>query len=221
MTMISHHASIDTLAAYAAGHLDEARNVVVATHVKMCAECRETVADLEALGGFCLETIEPVAMADDAMKTFWQIAAHAAPERQPASMRADNDLPIEFGQPLNAYIKGGLDAVKWRTVAPGIAQSVIEASGYRKNALRLLRIQPGKQIPIHTHSEHELTLILSGSYEDQLGTFQAGDLADLDDDQTHSPVATGDAPCICLVATSAPLVFKNMVGRVIQPFVGL
>jgi putative transcriptional regulator len=87
--------------------------------------------------------------------------------------------------------------------------------------LRLLKIAPGVRIPRHTHGDEELTLILRGSYTDEVGDFRRGDLADLDEDVLHAPLATGDEPCICLIATSAPLRFKTIVGRIVQPFIGL
>ena len=221
MSMIRHHATIETLAAYSSGNLDEARSVVVGTHLDRCAKCRETVADFDAIGGACLDEIEPVAMKDDALKTFWKIADHTAPEGQAASLHADNDFRLEIAQPLNAYIKGGLDNVKWRPIAPGISQCVLDANGYRNGVMRLLRIAPGTGIPAHTHRGNELTLVLRGAYSDTMGTFQEGDIADLDGSHSHSPKAFGDQPCICLIATSAPLVFNNMVGKVIQPFIGM
>ncbi|MEM1193311.1 MAG: ChrR family anti-sigma-E factor [Pseudomonadota bacterium] len=221
MSMIKHHASIDTLAEYAAGQMDEARNVVIATHLRLCKQCREIVRDIEAIGGVCLEDAEPVAMAEGALSTFWKIADHAEPITRSASTQPDNDLRPEVALPLSAYLPGGLDAANWRPVAPGVSQSIIEAEGYRRNTLRLLRINPGTKIPTHSHGAQELTMILRGAYRDQTGDYGAGDLADLDGSHTHSPEAFGDEPCICLIATSAPLVFKDMVGKVIQPFVGL
>lgn len=221
MSTIKHHASTETLAAFAAGHLDEARMVVVATHLDLCSHCRTQADDMEALGGACLELIEPVAMSEDALKTFWKIAEHSQPSVQEASTCADNDQLPESAKSLSAYLKGGLENVNWRPVAPGVSQSILPAEGYRKDALRLLKINPGTKIPAHSHGDHELTLILRGAYKDDIGGFEVGDLADLDGSHSHSPQACGDEPCICLIATSAPLMFKSMVGKVIQPFVGL
>ena len=48
---IMHHPSDPTLAAFASGTLDEARAVVVATHIALCAQCRGAVAKFEAVGG--------------------------------------------------------------------------------------------------------------------------------------------------------------------------
>jgi putative transcriptional regulator len=220
MRNISHHPRQDTLAAYAAGRLEEARSVVVASHLTMCSKCRSSVADFEAIGGACLETVEHAALSDSSMAAFWERAGEQDVPMASAN-RAANDLPIEVSLPLRRYLKHGFDNVDWRPVAPGLSQHIIEAEGYRTGVLRLLKIAPGVQIPAHTHGGEELTMILRGSYEDSLGAFHEGDFADLDDDVEHAPRATGDEPCICLIATNAPLVFKGLVGKVMQPFVGL
>ncbi|GAB4521704.1 MAG: ChrR family anti-sigma-E factor [Amphiplicatus sp.] len=221
MTGIRHHPKTETLAAYAAGALDEARAVVITTHLDLCDACRTAARDFETLGGICLEHAEPVAIKEGALERFWLRAGDAPAESTPASTRAANDFDLGEARPLSAYLKGGLDAVKWRPIASGIAQCVLDAQGYRKGVLRLLKIAPGVRLSKHTHGGEELTLILRGAYEDELGEFHPGDLADLDDEATHSPCAIGEEPCICLIAASAPLKFKGLAGKIVQPFIGL
>jgi putative transcriptional regulator len=221
LSKIRHHPKDLTLAAFAAGQLDEARSVVIAAHLRLCAECRVAVADFEAVGGACLETIEPVSMSESALDSFWLRAGKQETAPAPASILAANDFALDAAHPLARYLKDGIDAIEWRQVAPGLSQFVIPAEGYRPGVLRLLKISPGVKIPKHTHGDEELTLILRGSYTDEVGDFHRGDLADLDEDVLHAPTATGEEPCICLIATSAPLRFKSIVGRIVQPFIGL
>ena len=218
---IHHHPKLETLAAFAAGNLDEARGVVIATHLTLCDACRVAVRDFESLGGACLEAAAPVSMTASALDSFWARAGAQERSGNPAAGPAANDFEIELARPLSAYLRRGIDAIEWRAVAPGLSQHVIPADGYRPGVLRLLKINPGVRIPKHTHGDEELTLILRGSYSDEVGDFSRGDLADLDGDILHAPMATGGEPCICLIATSAPLRFKTIVGRVAQPFIGL
>jgi len=219
MSKVSHHPAIGSLEDYAAGRLDEARAVVIASHLALCSECSAAVSKIEALGGHLLETVEPVAMAVDALEKVLARADGAAASVMQNTVAAD--APPEDRLPLSALLKGSIDDVKWRPVAPGLSQSVIEAQGYREGVLRLLKIAPGVKIPPHTHKGSELTLILRGAYRDEIGEFRAGDLADLDGEHTHTPEAFGDEPCICLIATDAPLAFKTLTGKIVQPFVGL
>lgn len=220
MSNAARHPKTETIAAYAAGRLDEARGIVIATHAARCAECRNAIRDFETLGGSCLEAMAAAPMSEVAFDSLWLRAGaqERASAPAPVSSIAANDMPVAAAYPLSHYLKDGLDGVQWRSVAPGLSQHVLPARGYRKGVLRLLKISPGFKVPRHTHGDEELTLILRGAYDDEIGRFAEGDLADLDDSTTHAPVAVGSEACICLVATSAPLVFKGLVGKVVQPF---
>lgn len=221
LSSIRHHPKALTLAAYAGGNLDAARAVVIATHLSLCAACRESVRDLETVAGACLEAVDPVAMNDTALDSFWARAGKQDRAAAPASMRAANDFALDAAHPLAAYLKDSLDAIVWRPVAPGLAQHIIRAEGWRPGVLRLIKVSPGVRIPKHTHGDEELTLILRGAYTDEVGVFRRGDVADLDGEVVHAPLATSDEPCICLIAADAPLRFKSLIGRVMQPFVGI
>ena len=209
-----HHPRPETLASFAAGRLDEAMAVVIAAHLEMCAECAAEVDALEAVGGAFLEDVAPVPMSDDALES---VLARAGAPVAPAQ----TDGPPRLQSALSQYIEGDLDNVPWKWIAPGVHQHVMKAQGYRDGVLRLVKFEPGKGVPMHSHAGDELTLLMRGAYHDGLGEWRAGDIADLDRDQTHEPIAIGEEPCICLIATSAPLEFKTMLGKALQPFVGL
>ena len=60
---IKHHLSDDLLMAYSAGDLPEAFNLVIATHVSLCDECRARMFELDAVGGELLESTDVDAVA--------------------------------------------------------------------------------------------------------------------------------------------------------------
>ncbi len=64
-------------------------------------------------------------------------------------------------------------------------------------------------------------MILSGAYNDSIGRFARGDVADLDETVEHRPVVEQDEPCVCVVATEAPTRFKSRIARILQPMVGI
>jgi putative transcriptional regulator len=78
----------------------------------------------------------------------------------------------------------------------------------------------GKGLPVHGHSGPELTLVVRGSYRDQLGRYAIGDVADLDDDAMHRPVAESGC-CICLVGAAGPARYRSLFGRLWQLLWGL
>jgi len=221
MRKIGHHPKSDTLASFASGTLDEAFSIVVATHLGLCRECTTIVHDFEALGGACLENLEAESINKDVLKSFWLKAGKQEPEPFQVQESCSTPNPIGSIGPLSTLINSDLDQIPWRMAAPGIRQFIIEAKGIRKNSLRIFKISAGTKIPLHSHQQNELTLILDGAYKDKNGTFNVGDLADFDSDITHEPEAIGEKPCICLIATNAPLQFKSIIGKISQPLIGL
>jgi putative transcriptional regulator len=218
---MKHHPKTETLAAFAAGAFEEARSVVLNAHLDLCPDCRAIVRDFEALGGALLEAAAPAPFSEGALASFWSRAGEQIEFRR-ANSKAEGlseDIADIFA--LKRYLPKGFAGAEWRPLVSGVSQAVLSARGYREGALRLLKIEPGTRIPKHTHGDCEFTLILSGAYDDELGSFARGDFADLDEEDTHSPMAVGDRPCICLIATNAALSFREISGKIVQPFVGL
>ncbi|MEC9369363.1 MAG: ChrR family anti-sigma-E factor [Pseudomonadota bacterium] len=213
----THHPDDATLLSYAAGTLDEAFVLLVASHLAGCAECHARVRLAENVGGSLLEQAETVALSAGALdRAFARI--ELAPERLPiAAPVASAELPV----PLASKLGAGLDSIAWRVVAPGVRMHSVPLSAGTRGALHLLRIDAGKHVPEHGHGGMELTLVLRGSYSDAFGRFRPGDVADLDPDAEHCPVVDPDGECICAVATEAPTRFRGVFSRLLQPLVGI
>lgn len=212
-----HHLDRSTILAYAAASLNEAFTVVAAAHIAVCPACRAAVREAEMLGGELLETLPGADVSascrDGTLAALDRATLHRLPVAAPRS---------ELPGPL-ARLLGGtpLEAVAWKTKAPGVAMFDVKLPAGAAGQLKLLRIGAGRAMPEHGHGGEEITLILRGAYRDHMGRFAAGDVADLDEEIEHKPVVEGDDACICLVATEAPTRFKSIAARLMQPFVGI
>jgi len=217
MDNIKHHLSDALLMAYAAGTLPEAFDVVVATHISLCDECRARMHEFDALGGEVLTHSGEADLADDSLEaTLALIAGDPAPATpEPRPIRSDGLFPA----PLRDYVGGDLDDVQWRRVGGGVSQCLLKTTGDAK--VRLLRIPGGVTIPDHGHTGTELTLVLQGAFRDEGDRFAAGDIEIANEDLEHTPVAEEGVDCICLAATDAPLKFTAMLPRMAQPFLGI
>lgn len=216
---IRHHPSDDLLFEYAAGSLDEAWSLAIATHLALCPACRAAVARGEAVGGTLVAEAAPAAMADDALdRVLARLDGLPAEVRQPAGPVA-RDPDMVLPQPLRGYVGGDVDRLDWKRLGVGAFQIPI-ATGGRATA-RLLRIPGGLAVPEHGHRGGELTLVLAGSFSDEGGRFGRGDLEYGDDDLQHQPIADPGEDCICLAVTDAPLRFKGLVARLAQPLLGI
>ena len=213
MKQIKHHLTEELLMGYAAGTLPEAFNLVVATHISMCDDCRAALAEYEAVGGEVMMSGEPTELAEDSLQVTLALIADNAFRKDEAKQVAKvTDIPT----PLQDYIGGGLDDVKWRRVGGGVSQAVLPTS--KDATVRLLKIPAGSAVPDHGHRGTELTLVLKGAFSDEEDTFGAGDVEVANEDLHHTPVAAPGEDCICLAATDAPLKFSGIVPRIAQKF---
>jgi len=209
---IRHHLTDQLLMAYSAGDLPEAFNLVVATHVSLCDECRARLGAFDAVGGAVLDGADASALASDSLEAVMARLEQTPQANARAALQASGILPA----PLADYVGGGLDAVKWRHIGMGVRQAILP-TGSGASA-RLLYIPAGAAVPDHGHRGMELTLVLQGAFRDLNDRFGRGDLEIADEDLQHTPVAEAGAPCICLAATDAPLRFNAMIPRIAQPF---
>jgi len=212
---ITHHLTDGMLMGYAAGALPEAFDLVVASHISMCDDCRAKLAAYDAVGGAVIDTAEAAELTEDSFTaTLRLIEAKEAAEPPGSSwggIAAGGVLPA----PLQAYVGGDLEAVKWRRLGGGVFDSVIRLSDGEATA-RLLRIAPGKAVPDHGHEGSELTLVLQGAFSDAAGRFGAGDVEIATDEVEHTPVAEDGEVCICLAAMDNPLKFSKFLPRLAQ-----
>ena len=213
----NHHPDSSTLISYSAGSLPEPLATVIACHITACKSCRKKIHEAEQIGSTLLDNVTPTPVSSTVKQALLNKldALETIKEEQKKTVVRSIDIP----QPLNAVLGSSLQALNWKAIVPGIKQLVISSSD--QGQLRLLKIAPGTCMPAHSHNGSELTLVLKGSYTDETGRYQAGDMADLGPDIQHQPVADTGEECICLIATDAPLRFVNWVPRLLQPFFGL
>ena len=211
------HVEDDLLMSYAAGALAEPMQVLVATHLALCPQCRAKVEGYEAVGGAMLEDLDDAPLdrsVKDAvmarLDTFEDAAAAPEPEPRVIDMRVP--------QPLRSYLKGGLDDLAWRPRGPvDEVRLMTEHAGYTS---RLFRIKAGRAMPKHTHEGNELTLVLAGGFSDGGDHFLRGDVATADHNVDHRPVADPGEDCYCLAVHDAPLrltgSFSAVLNRLIR-----
>lgn len=213
---ITHHPDIATLMAFSAGALEEPYAAVIATHLAMSEGGRETVRQMERIGGALLANESEVQLSEGAMTRLLD-RLDETPKKTQAPTAESVDVPL----PLRPYLPKGLRGVKWRWTGPGVATADLMWGRDGKSRLMLLRVAGGMRVPEHGHGGQELTLILQGAYRDRFGVFAKGDIADHDEDVEHQPIAEPGDDCICLVAVDAKLSFQGRLMRALQPLFGI
>ncbi len=215
---IKFHPDSATLMSFASGSLGEALSAVVAAHVEMCPRCAAEARRMERIGAAMFEQLAPTPMSSAAEPT---AALQTMTKERPArAANRDEDTDADMPRTLRKIAGPELDRVPWRRIGIGVWHYPLPLSPGAKGDLRLLKVAPGQAMPEHGHGGAELTLLLRGSYRDEIGTFQTGDLADLDDDVEHRPVADLQDGCICLIASEEKAKFRGLMARLFQPLTG-
>jgi putative transcriptional regulator len=216
--MIRHHISEDVLVSYAAGDLDEATSLFVATHLALCPSCRVQVRMAEEMGGALFEEITPAEMAEDALTKVMERLGDqdSVVIEEPVKEQQFASTPV-LPEPLRSRVGGDTDAINWKMVGPGVKQLRFDDLN-GQSSLRLLRISAGTAVPEHGHHGDEMTLVLAGAFGDGGATFSRGDVEHADPNVVHQPIAMPGEDCICLAVTSAPLKFFDLFGKLAQPF---
>lgn len=203
---VRYHPDPSTLASFAAGALPQAIAILVAAHAEMCPACRREMSLVGAMAGATLACAPAADIAPDAFARLSAQLDAPAPSTARAVETPEADLPVALAR----LVGGGLDAIPWQEVLPGVEHCrYVLKSPRGETSLRLLRAAPGSEIPDHTHTGQEATLILRGQLGDGARVYEPGEFCDLDDTTTHNPKAQGQETCVCAIAEEGPPRFTS------------
>ena len=213
---VTHHLTDETMHEYASGTLDSSMETLIACHLTVCQYCRSRADQADQIGGLLLAEADSAAVRVTAADLLARGTSHTAPATPPPA-----PLAVGVPRPLARLLPGPVDQLQWRRIAPGVKQYNLSEQPRTNGAFKLLHLAPGVTRSDHSHSDRELTYVVRGSYTDEMGRFSSGDIADLDGNHSHKPVVDSEEPCIALIASGAPVQYSGILGRIMQPFVGI
>ncbi|MEQ3649485.1 ChrR family anti-sigma-E factor [Hyphomonas sp.] len=199
--------------AYAAGRLDPAFALLLETQSMLRTDVRGALAVSEAISGSLLESADPVQMSAGAGARALDLINALETEETPVvrSPPHDNEL-ADLPAPLRDPALDAFGAKGWQGTAPGIRRMKLDMGSDLE--VELYRIQPGAKVPRHTHGGKEFTLVVSGGFSDETGSFGPGDLAVKGPDDTHQPVGDAGEVCFALAVRDAGLKFTGVMGLI-------
>jgi putative transcriptional regulator len=215
---INHHPREEMLLDYVSGALGETWSIAIATHLSVCPQCRRVASGLETLAGSVLKELSDEVVEPSTLDSV--LSRLEEGEQRRNRIEVDSLEVVCLPKPLRDYTGGDLDSVRWKRLGP-VAHQVVVCAESDGTVARLLRIPAGKPVPEHSHGGDEITLVLRGAFEDHLGLYERGDMQSVDASITHRPYAVPGEDCICLAVTDAPLQFRSMTARLLQPVVGI
>lgn len=212
--MSRHPAPDELLLDYVAGTLAAGPALAVALHVALDPAAQRVVERLGALAGAMLEDETAGDLGDDALAR-----ALAAIDAAPVEARPAQPVrPIGFDWAPAPLLRHLGPASRWRPAAGGFEEIRLELAG-DDHRVSLLRLEPGRGLPMHRHVGTEYTVVLQGGYSDAMGNYAVGDFAVGPGSEQHEPIADPGDPCIALIVLEKPIVLTGPFGRWLNPLV--
>ena len=117
--------------------------------------------------------------------------------------------------PLSRLI-GDLNHIDWKTIYKGFKEFKIPVND--NDSVKLIKMDPGTSVPLHSHNGKEYILVLNGSFCDEYGEYNKGDMQINDQKIKHNPVACNKDGCICLSITENDVIFFGKFGSILNLF---
>lgn len=218
--MIKHHPNEDILKQHMKGTLSPLLSTAVAAHIEMCPKCQNASAtiNIELSDEFISdagENFDQSVDTDHISLLVAEIVALPKDNVTSISPRSQANKTIQYGSrqfTLPKALQRYSDS-KWTGFAGVNRARVPESLESTKGSF--LYIEPGANIPEHTHKGNELTLLLEGTFEDKHGKYVPGDFIWLNQDDQHQPIT--EKGCLCFVVCDAPLHFTQGASRLLNP----
>lgn len=208
--------------AYAAGTLDPALILLVETQAALREDVRRKLHLADTIAGGFLELETPVRMTDGSLdRALARLDEHSAsPDLQRKAARKAGSILNELivlPEPLKEKALLASGGKGWKFAGPGLKTLSLDVNS--DTNVELLRIEPGSGAPRHTHMGNEYTLVVTGSFTDEVGTYGPGDISIAGPEDTHQPIANPGEICFALAVTDGGLKFTGWLGAV-QRFLG-
>lgn len=164
-----------------------------------------------AAGAF-LDAEAPASVAPDALdRVFARIEAAGDLDRRAAAAPTDRrrDEVARLPSPLREAALEALSRDHWRFASPGFSRLPLALGGAH---CELMRIEPGRGAAPHDHAADEITLVVTGAYDDGHAAYGPGDISLAKPGFAHAPVARPGEVCFVLAVTDGPARFKGVIG---------
>jgi len=225
--MINHHPKLNLLIQHVNGELPASISAGIKIHSDFCPQCSKQIADLtEHQAQLSFEQASTDSAEYDAEHDFdakamldniMQMDQEQEPETANQFATAEDEAPprvsfrgVEYTLPS---VMKKMALGKTAQIGKLSRSRILLDEGHIHSSL--LRIEAGGSIPEHTHNGYEITLLLEGSFKDDMGEYVAGDFIVLDGKHQHQPMS--ELGCLCYTVVSDSLHFTQGINKLLNP----
>jgi len=212
--MIKHHPTEEMLTQFVEGSLPTPFNVAISAHLELCNDCKNKVLELEkksASNVFKADSNDVVDLDYDLSMMLDLITEDKSITKYNLAKPVSIDFSgknITLPTAFNNYNRSNFSRIG------KISRARFESDDKGLRA-SLLHIDAGGEIPNHTHTGFEITLLLEGQFEDESGVYSKGDFIWLDGSISHSPKSKEG--CICFTLVNSALHFNKGLSKLLNP----
>ncbi len=127
-----------------------------------------------------------------------------------------NNTSFKNSETPISRVVGPYDKVKWKQIYKGFSEFILNIND--NDELKLIKMDPGSSVPLHSHGGKEYILVLDGSFCDEYGKYAKGDIQINDQKVKHTPIASKEEGCICLTITEKDVIFFGRFGSFLNLF---
>ncbi|WP_135383486.1 ChrR family anti-sigma-E factor [Vibrio tasmaniensis] len=223
--MIKHHPNAAILKDFVDGNLADSVSLIVSSHVELCEHCQKQVSMLTAQAADSVFESDTAGLkrSDSEMDAFLS-------DDGEFDFDTIDQITADLSQAVEVVVEAQQETVSNTTFTiPRALNSVARKDWLNLGKISrarldfddeshhtsLLHIDKDGQVPCHTHKGFEITLLLEGSFEDEMGVYNKGDFIWLDGEHTHQPATKKG--CVCLTVSSDALYFTKGVSQLFNP----
>ena len=219
-TDVKLHPSTELLNRFVQGELVTGKSVVVSAHMELCESCSAKAKELQALAvsswvdpGSALQPDQSSEADYSNMVAGIVKSPQIKSEQIEALVEVDIDILNHSIKLPKVLAKAASQGLKWKKVAGGISEAQLFLDN--ETLCEFIYMAPGCQVPVHTHQGSESTLVLDGSFEDELGEYKTSDFIIRDAQHNHQP--RSKEGCLCFAVLDSPLKFTEGFARLMNP----
>tara|TARA_B100001758_G_C18107378_1_gene451752 strand:+ start:81 stop:716 length:636 start_codon:yes stop_codon:yes gene_type:complete len=190
---------------YSSGNLSEAKSLFVSMYLFLNSVAAKKASIFDNILADNLADLDEVALKKINYKDC-------------INTNTNQDLELKISKnynPLTNFI-GSIEKLKWKLVYKGFREFNIPLKD--SDTIKLIKMDPGTSVPLHSHNGKEYILVIDGSFYDEYGEYKKGDMQINDQKIKHHPTACHDNGCICLSITERDVVFFGKLGSALNLF---
>jgi len=219
-TEVKLHPSSELLNQFVQGELAAGKSIVVSAHMELCESCSAKAKELQALAVSSWVDPSSAMQSDQTSEAdYVNMVAGIVTSSQIKSAPIEDLVEVDIDvldhsiKLPKVLAKAASQGLKWKKVAGGISEAQLFIDN--ETQCEFIYMAPGGKVPVHTHQGSETTLVLEGSFEDELGEYKTSDFIIRDAQHNHQPHSKEG--CLCFSVLDSPLQFTEGLARLMNP----